>query len=133
MAISRPWPVSDDVEVTDLRGRLRLLIVDDSAEVRRLLRALLCDCAGEIVECENGADAVRRYFEVRPEWVLMDLGMEGVDGLAATRQILQGDPEARVIIVSQHSGREIQDAIRLSGAVAYVHKDDLLVLRRLLA
>jgi CheY-like chemotaxis protein len=127
------WPGSDHVEVTGLGGGLRLLIVDDSPELRRLLCALLSDYASEIVECENGAQAVRRYFEVRPDWVLMDLRMEGLDGLAATREILRGDGQARVVIVSQHSGREIEDAIRQSGAVAYVHKDNLLVLRSLLA
>jgi CheY-like chemotaxis protein len=111
---------------------LRLLIVDDAPEVRRLLRGMLSDQASEIVECENGTDAIRRYFEVRPDWVLMDLRMEGVDGLAATREILRRDDGARVIIVTQHSGPEIQDAVRDAGAVAYVHKDNLLVLRKLL-
>lgn len=123
----------DDVGVKDLRGRLRLLIVDDAPEVRRLLCGLLSDRASEIVECENGADAIRRYLEMRPDWVLMDLRMEGVDGLAATREILRRDGGARVIIVTQHSGPEIQDAIRDAGAVAYVHKDNLLVLRKLLS
>jgi CheY-like chemotaxis protein len=118
--------------VNDLRGKLRLLIVDDAPEVRRLLCSLLCDQASEIVECDSGADAVRRYFEVRPDWVLMDLRMEGIDGLAATREIVRGDGDARVIIVSQHSGPEIRDAVRDAGAVAYVHKDNLLVLRKLL-
>jgi CheY-like chemotaxis protein len=130
--ISRPLQ-ADHVGVSDLGGRLRLLIVDDSPEVRRLLCSLLSDHASEILECENGSDAVRRYFEMRPDWVLMDLRMEGVDGLAATREILRRDGDARVIIVSQHSGPEIREAIRDAGAVAYVHKDNLLVLRKLLS
>ncbi len=113
-------------------GKLRLLIVDDSPQMRRLLQSLLAEFASEIVEASSGVEAVRLYFAMRPDWVLMDVRMEGGDGIAATREILRGDSTARVVVLSQYDEPEIREAAAAAGAHAYVHKDNLLGLRKLI-
>lgn len=112
---------------------VRLLIVDDAPQMRRLLASLVSGVADAITECTNGADAIRCYFDEHPDWVLMDVRMEGLDGIAATREIVRRDPAARVVIVSDYDGAEIRQAVNEAGAVAYVHKGNLLGLRGVIA
>lgn len=109
-----------------------LMVVDDSSEMRRVIRRTLCDVATEIVECDDGAEALATYTRSRPDWVLMDIGMAGVDGIAATRQITEAFPEARVVILTAHGDEPLRVAAREAGACAYVLKENLLELRRLL-
>jgi CheY-like chemotaxis protein len=112
--------------------RLRLLIVDDSAQMRRLMRSLFADIAHEIHECSSGNAAVERYFEVHPDWMLMDLQMEDGDGLVATRAICARDPAARIVIVTQFDQQELRRAAVEAGAAAYMLKENLLSIRRFL-
>ncbi|HYS55176.1 MAG TPA: response regulator transcription factor [Thermoanaerobaculia bacterium] len=111
---------------------MRLLIADDSPQMRRLLHALFGGIAEDIVECATGYDAVRCYFDIRPDWVLMDVRMDGLDGIGATREIVQRDPTAKIIVLSQYDDDEIREAAVQAGAVAYVHKENLLAIRKLL-
>lgn len=117
----------------DRPRRATLLIVDDSDEMRALIRALVGDVAGEIHECADGADAVTLYERLRPEVVLMDVRMRDVDGITATRRIRSVDPRARVVIVSEHGGESARRAARRAGASGFLLKDNLLELPELLA
>jgi len=101
----------------------KLVIVDDSAEMRRLLRRLCAHAFAEVHECADGEQAVAAFAAQRPDWVLMDIAMAREDGLSAT---------ARIIIVSQHDDVSFREAAARSGAVAFVSKHDLNPLRRLL-
>jgi len=65
-----------------------ILIVEDNAAIRRLIRRAVAHLADEIYECEDGADALKAYSEHQPDLVLMDVRMPRMDGLAATRQIM---------------------------------------------
>jgi CheY-like chemotaxis protein len=111
---------------------VKILIVDDSGEFRRTIKALLASLSGQIHECGDGAGAVAAYHEHRPDWVLMDLEMKPVDGITATRQIMSADPLARVIIVTNDAEFELREAAKSAGAIAYVLKDNLLELVTLL-
>jgi DNA-binding NarL/FixJ family response regulator len=88
--------------------------------------------AGEICECADGADASSAYRAQRPDVVLMDIRMKEVDGIEATRQIRAADPEARILIVTDYDDAELRKASMQAGASAYVLKDNLLDLVRLL-
>ena len=67
---------------------------------------------------------------VRPDWVLMDIRMKEVDGLAAAQQITTAWPGARVVIVTSYNDASLRDAARQAGACGYVLKDNLLEIRR---
>jgi CheY-like chemotaxis protein len=111
---------------------LSLLIVDDDQQMRSLIRSIVADLADSITECGDGSEAQLCYVEQRPDWVLMDLMMPQMSGLAATRQIMAFDPAARIVIVTGHEGQSLREAARSAGACAYVSKDNLLDLREIL-
>ncbi len=101
----------------------RILIVEDAAYVRELYRHALTthdyDIAGE---ASNGAEAVDKYRALRPDAVIMDLLMPVMDGITATKRIIEFDPQAKVVVVSAIMGREAkEDAIR-AGAIEFVYK-----------
>jgi CheY-like chemotaxis protein len=109
-----------------------LLIVDDDARMRRLIWNIVGDLFDSVRECDDGATAPAIYAEQHPDWVLMDVTMQQVNGLAATRAIRTDDPAARIVIVTGHRDRATRDAALKAGASAYVLKENLLELRELL-
>jgi CheY-like chemotaxis protein len=110
---------------------MKMLIVEDNAVMRRLLRSLLAGLTEEIHECTDGSQALAAYRQFLPDWVLMDIEMPELDGLAATRQLLAAFPDARVVIVTQHDNAKFREAAFRSGACGFVAKDNLLELRTL--
>ena len=79
----------------------RVLITDDTAFMRMTLRRLLEQNGYEVVgEAEDGEDAVRKYVELKPDVVTMDITMPRMDGITAIREILKIDPQARIIVCS---------------------------------
>ncbi|HEX9004503.1 MAG TPA: response regulator transcription factor [Blastocatellia bacterium] len=113
---------------------MMLLIVDDNAAMRRLIRRMTRDLAERIEECADGAEALPAYEAHHldgADWVLMDVEMAGLDGLAATRELRAAHPEARVIIVTKHNDEATRKAAFRSGACGFVAKDNLLELRAL--
>ena len=111
---------------------MKVLIVDDSQPMRRMIKSLISDLVGEIFECSDGNGALAAYQKHRPDLVLMDVKMGETDGLTATRQIKQLFPEARIVMVSQWEDQQLRENARLAGAEAYVGKSDLQPLRRIL-
>ena len=110
-----------------------LLIVDDNQQMRRLIRTVVGDMAEAIAECCDGSLALAAYTESLPDWVLMDIRMQEVDGIAATREIKSSYPDARVCIVTDYDNKELRARAREAGAEGYVIKTDLLRLRQVLA
>src|ERR1700734_3631451 len=104
---------------------MTILIVEDNATIRRLIRRALSDFADNIFECEDGADALAAYTEHRPDAVLMDVRMPRMDGLTATRQLLRHHPAARIIILTDYNEDELRSAAREAGACAYALKNNL--------
>ena len=110
-----------------------ILIVDDSEPVRRTIRTLLRKVAGEFHECSDGVEAVEAYARFRPDWVVMDIKMERVDGITATRRIVADFPEAKIAIVTSYDEPGLHTAAREAGARAYVLKEDMLSLSRIVS
>ena len=78
-----------------------VLIADDAAFMRMMIKNILTDAGYEIVgEAENGAVAVTKYRELKPDLTTMDITMPEMDGLAALKEIRGQDPEARVVMCS---------------------------------
>jgi len=79
----------------------KILIVDDAAFIRTMVKDILVPRGFEIVgEATNGNEAVQKYMELKPDLVTMDITMREKDGLEAAREILQKDPNARIIMVT---------------------------------
>jgi two-component system, chemotaxis family, chemotaxis protein CheY len=116
-----------------IRGEfMKVLIVDDSEPMRRMINNFIADLASEIVECADGSEALGAYSEHRPDVILMDLQMNTMNGFEATKQIKDIYPLARIVIVSQWEDAGLLEAARKAGAEAYVGKSDLEPLRRIL-
>jgi twitching motility two-component system response regulator PilH len=79
-------------------GIKRILVVDDSATERHMLRDLLTKAGYEVVSSENGEDAIVKARQVKPDLILMDVVMPGLNGFQATRAISR-DPETKSIPV----------------------------------
>jgi DNA-binding NarL/FixJ family response regulator len=110
----------------------RLLIVDDHAPVRALIRAVVGALADDIVECSRGEDAVDAVAVHHPDLVLMDIEMPGIGGIAATRAIRARFPAQRVAMLTQHDASDLRESARAAGACAYLLKENLFDVRRLL-
>ena len=104
---------------------MTVLIVDDNAAIRRLLRRAMQDTANTVWECADGSDAFAAYADRRPDVVLMDVRMPRMDGLAATRQIRQHHPAARVVMVTDYDDEDLRKAASDAGACGYVLKQNL--------
>ncbi len=110
-----------------------VLIVDDSRQIRELLKMTLAGVAEIVGECSDGADALAAYERLRPDWVLMDIGMKNVDGITATRQIMAAYPQAKIMIVTDYNDDELRRAATDAGASGYVVKENLLDIVDILA
>lgn len=108
-----------------------VLVVDDNPAMRRLIRAVISDLVGEIRECGDGAAAVLACAKHRPNWVLLDIRMPGMDGIAAARAIRECSPETQIAVVTSYPDAEFREAARAAGAAHYLLKDDLMRLRQL--
>jgi DNA-binding NarL/FixJ family response regulator len=103
----------------------RVLLVDDHAMVRTGIATLLgvTDDLEVVGQASDGEEAVSVAAETRPDVVLMDLSMPGVDGVEATRRILADQPAVRIVVLTSFSDRvRVGDALA-AGAVGYQLKD----------
>ena len=106
---------------------LRLLVVDDHPIVREGLRTLLAEesaieCIGEAA---SGEEAVRLAQEARPDVILMDLMMPGMDGVEAIRRIRERDPQMQIVALTSFSEEQTVRSAIEAGAVGYLLKDVL--------
>ena len=111
---------------------MRFLIVDDDARIRRMIKTVVANDTDSVFECNDGAQANASYTEHKPDWVLMDVTMPGLDGISATREIRSSHPTARIIIVTNHESAAMRAEAHSAGAHAYVVKENLLELRDIL-
>jgi DNA-binding NarL/FixJ family response regulator len=104
---------------------IRLLLVDDHQLVRDGLRARLEAVPGLLVaaEADSAEAALRAAADVRPDLVLMDIGMRGGNGIDATRALLAAQPALKVLMLSMFDNPEYVRAAAHAGARGYVLKD----------
>ncbi|HEX3815464.1 MAG TPA: response regulator transcription factor [Mycobacteriales bacterium] len=104
-----------------------VLIVDDQAPFRSVARTLVGRLAGWRVvgEAVSGEEALAAAAATRPRIVLMDINLPGINGIEATRRLLQADPDTAVVLLSTYGRDDLPPEAATCGAVAYVHKGDL--------
>ena len=105
---------------------IRVLLADDHGVVRDGLLALLHESKDiEVVAvAADGLETVRRARELKPDVVVMDIGMPHLNGIEATRRVLRDCPECRVLILSQHQDADNILAAIWAGACGYMLKRD---------
>jgi DNA-binding NarL/FixJ family response regulator len=112
------------VEGEHLAPQIRVLVVDDHGQWRKLVRLLL-QVRPEwriISEASNGLEAVQKANEVRPDLILLDIGLPELNGIEAARRIQQISPESKMLFLSQESSADVvQEALR-TGGMGYVVK-----------
>jgi two-component system, NarL family, response regulator NreC len=105
-------------------NRITVLLADDHTMVRKGLRTLL-DAEVDIQvigEAEDGREAVDKANELRPDVVVMDITMPGLNGLEATRQIRRQLPQIQVVMLTMHTSEEYVLQVLRAGATGYVVK-----------
>ncbi len=104
---------------------IRVLLVDDHAMLRKGMVLLLGEAADiEVVgEAGDGEEAIEQVRALKPDVVVMEISMPRLDGIDATRQIVAGFPQSRVIAFSTHSSKRFVDDMLSAGAAGYLLKE----------
>lgn len=105
---------------------VRVLIVDDQAPFRIAARTVVKLSRGfEVVaEAESGEDGVAQAAEIKPDLVLMDINLPGIDGIESVRRILAASPGIVAFLLSTYQVGDLPGDARTCGAAAYIHKED---------
>ena len=102
----------------------RILVVEDQEDNRQILRDLLSNSGFEMIEAEDGMQALAQAAKHRPDLILMDIQLPIMDGYEATRR-LKADPELKaipIIVVTSYALSGDEDKARAAGCDAYVAK-----------
>lgn len=101
----------------------KILIVEDAEYMREMLGEILDQRKYEIVgTAVNGLEAIKKYEELKPDLVTMDLMMEKMDGIKAIKEIKKRDPNAIILVISALGAKEYVDAAMEAGASEYIWK-----------
>ncbi len=115
-----------------LHEQVKFLIVDDNSDMRQTLARYIKNEGDEILECDDGADALALYQLHQPDWVLMDINMKRVGGIEATQNILAAHPNAKIIIVTDYGDKFFRKAASDAGAHGFITKEDLAELQSII-
>ena len=100
----------------------KILIVDDSAMSRRMMRRIIENAGHEVIEAEEGPDGLEKYFLEKPDMVFLDLTMKDMYGLDVLGKLRELDPNARVVIASADIQDQTRELVRTAGADAFINK-----------
>ena len=105
------------------KDKIKILICDDSILARKSMSAMLNSFGyDDITEVSNGEDAVNKYKEEKPDLVFLDIVMPVKDGITATREIIEFDSEARIIVISSVGTQTHLREVIKAGAKDFIQK-----------
>lgn len=119
---AEPEPASASQPVPVPSKHLRVLIVEDVATTRSLLRKILTDAGYQVTEAVSGEAAIKAYHETKPDVVTMDVFLEKLSGIGALQVILRLDPDARVVMCSSQTDLGFIHETKRLGARGYLRK-----------
>ncbi len=99
-----------------------ILVVDDAAFMRMRTSKILTEAGYQVIQAENGVEAVEKYRESKPDAVLMDITMPEMDGLTALKHIREFDPNAKVAMITALGQQQIVLEAVKSGARDFLVK-----------
>jgi two-component system, chemotaxis family, chemotaxis protein CheY len=100
----------------------KILVVDDSNLSRRISRRILQDAGHEVVEAEDGIVALERYFLEKPDLVMLDITMKGMNGIEVLNKLRELDSRARVVIATADIQSSTRTLTRAGGASGFITK-----------
>jgi DNA-binding NarL/FixJ family response regulator len=105
---------------------IRILLVDDYEPFRRFLSTMLQNSLEVefIYEVSDGSEAVRRAEELKPDLILLDIGLPKLNGIEAARRIREVSPQSKILFLSQGSSADVVQEALSTGAEGYVVKTD---------
>jgi DNA-binding NarL/FixJ family response regulator len=105
---------------------VRILLVEDFEPFRMKVRSLIKERAEFMVlgEVSDGSAAVQKADELRPDLILMDVGLPSINGIEAARQILRSNPQSRILFLTQESSSDVVSEAFDLGARGYIVKMD---------
>ncbi len=109
---------------------MKYLIIDDNPEMQKLIRQELYSEGDQFVECSNGEDALTEYTKHLPDFVLMDIKMNKINGITATKMIREKFPNASIIIITNYDTIIFRDAAKKAGAIAFVSKENIIDVKK---
>lgn len=107
---------------------MTFLIAEDNSHMRESIKRFLLTRVPDhhtVFEAADGREAIEMYPRVAPDWVLMDIAMEPVDGLVASCVIRAAHPEAKIIILTHYDDPTYRKAAKDAGTIAFVVKEHL--------
>ena len=99
-----------------------ILIIDDSALSRRILRRMLESAGHHVREADDGMVALEQYLLDQPDVVLLDMTMRGMHGLDVLSKLRELDPQARVIVATADIQRSTRELVEAAGGSGFVSK-----------
>ncbi len=104
--------------------KTRVMLVEDHRSYRESLSDALTERGFEIVgQCANGEEAPALAASTRPNVILMDVSLPGVDGIEVTREIRQANPQVAIVILTMHADQDMLSKSITAGATGYLVKD----------
>ena len=100
-----------------------ILIVEDSPPMTEILKKIFqANVRCKILEATNGIEAVKKYKQFKPDLVTMRIDMQKASGIVALNAIMEIDPNAKVIIISARSQKDLPEDVLRIGALGYITK-----------
>ncbi len=100
-----------------------ILIVEDSPPMTEILKKIFqANVRCKILEATNGIEAVKKYKQFKPDLVTMRIDMQKASGIVALNAIMEIDPNAKVIIISARSKKDLPEDVLKIGAIGYITK-----------